>query len=57
MTLVSGHQPKPYTLDSLHAYKVLDVYNYVVPGHLQKILYKDTGKAFGSEFSFLYIYI
>lgn len=46
MTMVSGHQPKPYTLESLRAYKMLDVYNYVVPGHLQKILYKDIAKAF-----------
>lgn len=42
----------PYRLDSLQAYKVHDAYNYVVPGHLQKILYQDIGKAFGSEFPF-----
>lgn len=47
-----GHQPKPYTVDSLRTYKLLDAYNDVFPEHLQKILYKDVGKAFGSEISF-----
>lgn len=47
MTLVSGHQPKLYIL---RTYKLLDAYNYVVPGHLEKILYQDIGEAFGSEF-------
>ena len=39
-------KPSVYTKDNLRAYKSLDVYNYVLCGHVQNVKFYDTGIGF-----------